>query len=61
MIIDEKYQLTKTDKVTKASPFGGNRTISMKPGQKKSCLLCLAWWTLGFYKECFVPKNQKCV
>jgi hypothetical protein len=35
MIIDEKYQLTKTDRVTKASPFGGNRAISMKPGQQK--------------------------
>jgi len=43
----KKYQLKKTDRATKTSPFGGIGTISTKPGQK-SCPLCLVWCGL-FY------------
>jgi hypothetical protein len=41
----KKYWLKKTDKVTKTSLFGRNRTISLKL-RWKSHPLCLVWWAL---------------
>jgi len=35
MIIGDNYPLPNTDRVTKTSPYGGNRSISSKPGKKK--------------------------
>ena len=41
----KKYQLKKTERATKTSPFGGIGAISTKPGQK-SFPLCLVWSAL---------------